>query len=288
MNESRARELFLDYHRGSLPAREAAELRVLLAAHPALQREFAELATTLNALDAMPVSPPTTRLRANLLAAINAEKRVVYHPLRATSTASHAPRASGSLRPRWLWPARLAAGAALLAAGYIAGTYRPLSPTAPPEKAIASAAAERSTRSELADLRRQVETMNELVSHSLRQPAQRPTSDRLKTVLASATLENPNDRIIGELIGSLALDPSVNVRLTALEALYPHATQDVVRAGVLSALPAEQNPLVQVAMIDFLVAARDRAAAPALDQIFRNDTADRNVRAAAMRGLNQL
>ncbi|MEO6569777.1 MAG: hypothetical protein ABIO94_13520, partial [Opitutaceae bacterium] len=74
----------------------------------------------------------------------------------------------------------------------------------------------------------------------------------------------------------------------ALEALYPHADLDVVRAGVLSALPREQSPLVQVAMIDFLAAARDRAAAPALDRISRSDTMDRNVRAAAMRALNQL
>lgn len=287
MNESRARELFPDHHRGSLPVTEENELRAFLATHPTLQREFDELAATLNALDAMTVSPPTARLRANLLAAIDTEKRAsTAHPAQASTTYLPLP-ATASRRPQgWFWPARFAAGAALLAAGYFAGIHRQ-SAAAPPDGGVASTV-ERSSQSEIADLRRQVEAMNELVSHSLLQQPQRLTSDRLKTVLASATLENPNDRIINELIGSLALDPSVNVRLTALEALYPHADQEVVRAGVLASLPREQSPLVQVAMIDFLVAARDLTAAPALDRIFRNDTADRNVRAAAMRGLNQL
>lgn len=285
MNESQAREFFLDHHRGTLSEPEAAELRALLAAHPALRREFAEFTATLAALDTMPISAPTARLRANLLATIETEKRAARDHRGRAATPSSSPVAATRLRV-WLWPARLAAGAALLAVGYFAGTHRET--TSPqPDGAIASPLA-RSTQSEIADLRRQVEAMNELVSHSLLSQPQRPTSDRLKTVLASATVENPNDRIINELIGSLTLDPSVNVRLTALEALYPHADHDVVRAGVLAALPQEQSPLVQVAMIDFLVAARDRGAAPALDQILRNDTADRNVRAAAMRGLNQL
>ena len=106
--------------------------------------------------------------------------------------------------------------------------------------------------------------------------------------LTSATLENPNDKVLNDLIGSLALDPSANVRLRALEALYPHADQEVVRAGVLASLPREQNPLVQVSMIDFLAAARDREAAPALEKISASDSADPSVRDAAKRALTQL
>jgi hypothetical protein len=286
MNESQARELFLDHHRGSLPVPEATELRALLATHPTLRREFAEFAATLKVLDAMPVPTPTARLRASVLAAIDTEKRASRANPAPASTAARTPPPTAPLRPGWLWPARIAAGTALLAAGYFAGIRQQPASAVPDGGAAAST--ERSSQNEIADLRHQVEAVSELVSHSLLQQQQRPTTDRLKTVLASATLENPNDRIINELIGSLALDPSVNVRLTALEALYPHADQEVVRAGVLASLPREQSPLVQVAMIDFLVAARDRTAAPALDWIFRSDTTDRNVRAAAMRGLNQL
>ena len=89
-------------------------------------------------------------------------------------------------------------------------------------------------------------------------------------------------------IAAVTTTPSSNVRLSALDALYPHANQPIVRSGVIATLPREQNPLVQVAMIDFLVAARDRAAVPELEKIVRNDTINQVVRDAAKRGLAQL
>jgi DNA polymerase III alpha subunit len=139
---------------------------------------------------------------------------------------------------------------------------------------------------ELAELRTKVDSVGQLVGYSLLQ--QRSTSERLQTVLATLDNKNPNQKVLGNLIGALALDPSVNVRLSALDALYPHADQQLVRSGVLASLPREQNPLVQVAMIDFLVAARDRDATPELEKIARNETVDRAVRDAAKRGLAQL
>ena len=78
MNEPRARELFLDYHRGSLSPSETAELRAFLGRHHELQREFDEFARTLNALDTMPLPSPSPRLRAGVFAAIEAEKRAIY------------------------------------------------------------------------------------------------------------------------------------------------------------------------------------------------------------------
>lgn len=97
------------------------------------------------------------------------------------------------------------------------------------------------------------------------------------------------DRILAELLNTLTFDPSTNVReLSALEALYAHADRDAVRAGVLAALPRENSPLVQVAMIDFVAAARDRAAAPALEEITRTFSLDKAVREAAQRALVQL
>ena len=107
-------------------------------------------------------------------------------------------------------------------------------------------------------------------------------------MLATLDEKNPNQKILADLIGALALDPSVNVRLSALDALFPHADQQLVRAGVLASLPREQNPLVQVAIIDFLVAARDRDATPELQKLARDESIDQQVREAAKRGLAQL
>lgn len=284
MNDQRARELFSDHHRGTLSPVDAAALRAYLAAHPEIQREFDELAQTLSALDAMPTPPPSPRLRAGVLAAIAAEKRA----LQKDAAPAPSVRATPAVPPRsspWFWLGQAAAACALTAIGFIAGNRN--APPAQPSPSTAIAA-DPVVQRELADLRRQVDSMSQLMGYPLLREQQRPTSARLSTVLASASLEHPNDRVINELIGSLALDPSTNVRLTALEALYPHAKYDVVRAGVLASLPREQSPLVQVAMIDFLVAAREREATSTLERISSSEAADYSVRDAAKRALTQL
>ncbi len=116
------------------------------------------------------------------------------------------------------------------------------------------------TQRQLSELRVRVDTIGQLFEQSVLQKS--TTGDRLETVLTAGATRKPDERVIDGLINSMAFDPSVNVRLNALNALYLHADQDVVRAGVLACLPRENNPLVQVAMIDFLVASRDRDAVP--------------------------
>lgn len=281
MNEARARELFLDHHRGTLSPEDRAALRAHLAASPALQREFAELARTLDTLDTMPGPRPTPRLRAGVFAAIEAEKNSV----RAAHASSPAV-APANRRPLWLRLTQtllVSTGAcALLAVGFLMGAR-----SSPPAAAI-QPSAESATQRELAALRLKVDSMTQLVGYSILQQSQRSTSERLRGVLASASLSQPDDKTINDLIGALALDPSTNVRLNALDALYPHADQDIVRTGVLASLLREQNPLVQVSMIDFLVASRNRDAAPALDKLSHDDARDRSVRDAARKALTQL
>jgi hypothetical protein len=94
--------------------------------------------------------------------------------------------------------------------------------------------------------------------------------------------------VIDGLINSMAFDTSVNVRLNAINALYLHADQDVVRGGVLACLPRENNPLVQVAMIDFLVASRDREAVPEMRKLMADEKTDADVRESARRAVEQL
>jgi HEAT repeat protein len=131
-----------------------------------------------------------------------------------------------------------------------------------------------------------MESMNQLVTYSLLQ--QQSTSDRMKTVLATMDLKTPDRKVLTDLVGSLAFDPSINVRLTAVEALAQHADNDLVRAGVLSALPRESAPLVQVAMIELLAGARDQAALPVFEKLSRDEALDRNVREAARRAVASL
>ncbi|MBI2496977.1 MAG: hypothetical protein HYV75_03295 [Opitutae bacterium] len=125
--------------------------------------------------------------------------------------------------------------------------------------------------------------MSQLVTVSLLQ--QQSTSDRLQTVLAKMDLKSPDRQVLTDLVGALAFDPSINVRLSAVEALAQHTDDALVRAGVLYALPKERAPLVQVAMIELLTNAREQKAGPVLEKLSRDEALDINVRDAARRAL---
>jgi DNA polymerase III alpha subunit len=130
-------------------------------------------------------------------------------------------------------------------------------------------------------LNAKIDQMGKLVGYSLLQQQQNPTNERLQEVLAAAKDSKPSDKVLDDLISAVAFDPSANVRLRALEALFQHMDKPIVRSGVLAALPREQNPLVQLEMIDFVASTHDRDAAPVLEKLAQNEALDRSVRDAA-------
>lgn len=280
MNCVQARDRFAELLDQRLESPVSGDLRAHLAGCPACQRDFASLRDTLDRLDAMPTPKPSPRLRAGFYAMLEDEKRsAAVTP--APATAARRPARS----QLWRWILSPLAAGGLLALGFLAGQYAPSRQAAPVANPTPTAT-DAATQQELAALRKKVDSMTQLVGYSLLQ--QQPAGERLKGVLAAQQLNGESDEVITKLINTLALDPSTNVRLSALEALYQHADKDVVRAGVLASLPRETNPLVQVSMIDFLVAARDREAAPTLQELARSDKIDRSVRDAAQRALVQI
>ncbi len=279
MNCQRLQDSFLDYTAGSLPAHEAAAVREHLKTCLTCQREWAALQQTLITLDKLPEPEPSPRLRAQFYALLDEAQNEVTAPSPFALARSRLDSFFAALLPSR--PAfQFALTLAVLVAGVLIGTR--LLPTPAPQVVTQ---ADPATLQELAALREQVESMDRRVStHLLAQPA----TNRLRTVLAAFDDGDANDRTLAGLLNTLAFDSSVNVRLTALEALYTHVDRAPVRAGVISALPREQSPLVQVAMIDFVVASRDAQAGPTLDRLARDPAADAVVREAARRGLAHL
>jgi HEAT repeat protein len=94
--------------------------------------------------------------------------------------------------------------------------------------------------------------------------------------------------VINNLITTMTLDPSANVRLNAVEALYAHADDPLVKAAVVSSLTHEASPIVQLALIDFVVGAHDHEAIPELQKLLSSEQTDTNVRDAAKTAIPQL
>ena len=279
MNCQRIQDSFLDYQTGTLPTHENLAVRDHLKTCLTCQREWAGLQQTLIALDKLPEPAPSPRLRANFYAFLDDAINEAETPSPFALARSRIDSFFAALLPSR--PVlQFALTVVILIVGVVAGTR--LIPTTEPTIVTRPDPA---TQQELADLRARVESMDQLVNTRL---LTQPATNRLRGVLAAVNENDPNDRTLAELLNTLAFDPSVNVRLTALEALYAHVDRAPVRSGVMSAMSREPSPLVQVAMIDFVVASRDAEASATLTRLTRNPGIDPVVRQAAQRGLAQL
>jgi hypothetical protein len=278
MNCQRVQDNFIDYQDGTLSADESAALRAHLSGCPNCQREWSALQEITRKLDAMPATEePSSRVREQFYAMLETHQRNADSVNPFALAKSRLDRFFAALMPST--PALQFAGAlAALAVGIFMGA-RYLRPAADTPVQVVDTSAQQ----KIADLEAQVKDMGSLVAASLLQ--QKSTSERLSTVLATMDLKSPDRRVLTDLVGALALDPSVNVRLSAVEALAAHADQEVVRQGLLANLSRETSPLVQVVMIELLTSVRESNAAPIFERLSRDESADKHVRESARRGL---
>ena len=138
----------------------------------------------------------------------------------------------------------------------------------------------------LAEVRGELREMRQMLTLSLMQ--QQSATERLRGVSGSAQIDQPGNEIVGALLDTLLHDPNVNVRLAAVDALRRFSGQDAVRRGTIQALSEASFPLVQIAIIDFIVETRDRQAVDALERLSEDSMANEAVRGRAVWGLQQL
>jgi hypothetical protein len=275
MNCQRVQDNFIDYQDGSLPADESAALRAHLANCPNCQREWAALQEMTSKLDTLPEAEPSPRLRENFYAMLENAQREADAPSPFALARSRIDRFFAALLPEQ--PAmQFAFALALLVCGLLAGQRYLAQPGA-------DLARIKDLENQVAQTRDQMNKMGQIVVDSLNQ--QKSTSARIQTVLATMDQQVPDQKVLSDLLAAMQIDPSINVRLAAVDALAQHANDTLVRTGVLSALPRERAPLVQVAMIELLANARDQASEPVFEKLSRDEAVDLNVRNAARRAL---
>lgn len=152
------------------------------------------------------------------------------------------------LPARPVWQAALAAG--LLILGVFAGRYAGGAPA---------------ENTDVALLKGQVESLRQLVALSMMQ--QQSPSARLRGVSYSEQMEQPDQQVRQALLYAVNHDSNVNVRLSAVDALQKFAGDPEVVRAMVDAIPLQQSPLVQVALIDMLVQMNARGVAPAMARL---------------------
>jgi hypothetical protein len=186
----------------------------------------------------------------------------------------HQPRAASSSHPRgrvWQYGLQAAAAAALIAVGV--GIGRETAPAPPLDPQIG-------------EMRSELREMRHMVTLSLLQ--QQSASERLKGVTYSSQIEQPGTDVVAALLDTLKYDVNVNVRLASIDALKRFAGAESVRRGTVETLPEQTSPLVQIALIDFLIEMKSSEAAETLRRMSTDAMVDEAVRARAIEGLELL
>jgi hypothetical protein len=254
-----------DYLAGRSEPAERSAIESHLEGCPACRSETEGLASTWGLLGAIPApSADSDAMRARLDAAIERER------FAASRTPAQVPVSAFG---RFLanHPLVTACAATLvLAVGVVLGRATDRAPAAPPD---------------VAALHQELRDLKQMVTLSLMQ--QQSASERLRGVSFSNEVDGSGDEIVTALLDTLQHDTNVNVRLASIDALKRFAERDVVRHATLDALDTQRSPLVQMALIDFVVETEDRDALGALRKLSQA-APNQAVRSRAAWGINQL
>jgi hypothetical protein len=258
-----AKELMAAAWMRELDEASSAELQHHLDGCAACEAEMEALSGMWDKLGDLPVPEPSLALRVHW---------------EQTLSSLSAPSPPQNYRPAWwqnIWPAnpvwQMAIAALCLAVGLGAGAY------------LQRGSAE---RDEVARLREEVASTKEMVAVSLLQ--QQSATERLRGVDYSERMPSMEPQVITALIQAVNRDSNVNVRLAAIDALGKVANQTQVRQSMQEALAQQDSPMVQAALIDYLVDAHDRNAVGTIRDLVARPDVNPTVRQRATYAVQQL
>jgi len=264
-------EKFADYMTGEIDEKSRAEIQTHLAGCNDCRTELESLSALWAKLGVLPKEQPGPGMRTRFYSMLEAYKEgmAVEKPRRSLPA-----RISGWVegilpkKPVHQFVLSLAMMVIGLAGGFLLTVGR------------------KAADPEIAQLRREVRDMNQMVAVSLLELPS--ASDRLKGLIWSAKLDQPDDKTIRALLRTLDNDSNVNVRLAAVDALYIFYRHSLVKEGLVESLANQTSPLVQIALIDLLVEIRERRAAEALKRLIGSEKLNPDVKKRAEQGLAQL
>jgi hypothetical protein len=252
---------------GNGPDNDAAtRTREHLQTCPACWREWQELQESWTRLGLLPEEQPSPELRRNFYQALEAAQLDL-------ASGNGWRQKLRRLLPAWHVPApalRLAAASLIIACGFGIGFY----------------AGGRGDGAKVERLGREVDRLQQqMTMQLLRQPS---ASARLQGISLTSRVQDPAPALIAALLDTLDHDASVNVRLSAVDALYLYSDREEVRTALSASLSRQTSPLVQIALIDLLVSLKEKQAAAALKKLLADGKIIPEVEQRARLGIRQI
>jgi hypothetical protein len=170
----------------------------------------------------------------------------------------------------WTWLApRLAFSMALIIAGFASGYFF-----------------NGRRDSDVSQLTDEVASLKETMMLSLLE--KESASDRLKAVSLTTEMDKVSQTVTTALFQTLNNDPSVNVRLAALEAIAPYSKDGKVREGLIRSIAKQESPLIQVALAELMGQIQEKKSVREFDKILKDRNTPDEVKKRIKESINVL
>jgi hypothetical protein len=263
MTPEEIRYLIPGYLSAQLSVSETELFEDELKKSPALQIELEELRASWRDLALLPEEQPSAAMKARFYRKLNDLDTGRIRPP-ASSYAWWKPGLSGLVRQSTMV-------LALFCLGIYVGRVSMSGP---------------GTSKDTSRLEEQVQSLRQTVALSLMD--KQSANSRLEGISWSSRVSRPDSDLVSALLNALNHDPNTNVRLASLDALEKFSSDSAVRKSLIQALPLQDSPLVQIALIDGLVQMRDKEAAGEFKKLTGDRDANAAVRQRAEWGLQKL
>lgn len=270
MNCKEIKDKFPDYLIGDLDITGEKNVKNHVATCASCREELEILNETWTKLGVLPEQQPGENLRENFYTMLESYKAGLEQKKQGFGTKKWLDSVFGKIWPRK--PAfQFAFTIILLLIGFSIGL---ILPAASPDK------------TESRQLRREVRELRQ--SAALAMLKLDSSSERIRGVSFSTQVENPDKKTLIALLDTLNNDPNVNVRLSAVDALYLFSNDPLVKEGLIQSLSRQESPLVQIALIDLIGDIREKRAVKALKELIKRQKVNPVVKKQAERSIQQL
>lgn len=247
MKYNEFKEIMIDYVSGNLSEEKQKEFDRFLIENPIYKVEFEEFLLLWNHTEEN-IPEPTMAMDMNFYTMLQAEKE--------KATEKTIIDRIGLLVNQVLFK-RVVYTLAILTVGFFLG------------REITEVKTTSEETIDLAEAKKETENLrSQLVLTLLEQPS---ANKRLKAVNEVNKMNEVTETIINALFKTLNNDESVNVRLSAIEALGNYTDIPQVREGLIASILKQESPLVQIALADVMVLLQEKKAIEPFEQLIEEE-----------------
>ncbi|HLX11691.1 MAG TPA: zf-HC2 domain-containing protein [Bacteroidota bacterium] len=204
---------------------------------PQCRTELESIRTLWNGLGELPAEPQPESSRERFYEMLRGYKQGISEQRRPAKVEGFSWGQLFGMRPAMQFGAALA----LVALGWFFGSHGRFEPN---------------DGAQLAQLQDEMHGMSRMLTMSLLK--EQSASARLEGVSWSYKTPEQDPEIETALVQTVKFDKNVNVRLAALDAISRMLDQPEIRSELIQDLPKQSSPLVQLAMVDLLVQAKEK------------------------------